>query len=295
MSYDLYFYKEKNSPLSNSDIRNYLTTNLAEPGENGTQWFFENDDTEVYFSFDENEPEDDPEMIESFDNFDFYKNTNFSFNINFLRPDFFGLEAFSFIENFISDLNLCVLNPQSSIDPDNPKKTNKDELYQNWSTTNLSQSASLFNECALNYYPLKKSNSIWEYNYNRKKTQNDLGDDYFVPKIFFFKTKKTNKIVSVTTWTENIPCVLPNADYYLIFRKYKSFFREIKDNGIISSDTLFHIFSNFVDDHEIEGCKIIHSHNTSKTFKLFNNLKLDFNIKEFMEKISIEKIVNVSP
>ena len=51
MSYDLYFYKQKETDLSETKIGNYLTANLVPENENDKQWFFENQDTDVYFSF----------------------------------------------------------------------------------------------------------------------------------------------------------------------------------------------------------------------------------------------------
>jgi hypothetical protein len=69
MSYDLFFYKRKENNLSENEIANYLTSNLVPASESGNQWFFENEDTEVYFSIDQNEPEDDPEAIELYESF----------------------------------------------------------------------------------------------------------------------------------------------------------------------------------------------------------------------------------
>lgn len=105
MSYDLYFYKSKGITLSEEQIGNYLTENLVPKNANVNQWFYENQDTDVYYSFDQNESQDDPESIELYESFKDFDNTHFSFNLNFMRPCFFGLEAFKFVEHFIKDLN----------------------------------------------------------------------------------------------------------------------------------------------------------------------------------------------
>ncbi len=86
MSYDLYFYKQKGTVLSENQIAKYLTDNLVSVTENSNQWIYENEDTEVYYSFDHNEPEDDPESIELYESFADFENTHFSFNLNFMRP-----------------------------------------------------------------------------------------------------------------------------------------------------------------------------------------------------------------
>ena len=154
MSYDLYFYKRKSSGLTESQIAEYLNNNLTSTSESDTQWFVEDEDAETYFSLDQNEPETDEETIELFENFADFDNTHFTFNLNYLRPDFFGQYAFEFVDKFIKDLDLFVLNPQSTADPDNPIKPKEFELYENWSETNSRNSANFFKEYGLEFYPL---------------------------------------------------------------------------------------------------------------------------------------------
>lgn len=226
MSYDLYFYKQKGTNLSENQIAKYLTDNLVSVDNNTNQWFYENEDTEVYYSFDQNEPEDDPESIEFYESFIDFDNTHFSFNLNFLRPSFFGLEAFQFVEQFCKDLNLFVLNPQA--DREEPYKPTQKELFDNWNKTNLWACIDHFEKMECCYLQLDKSNEIWNYNFNRISLQNKLGEQYFVPKIFFFKTKKSNEVITVATWTEHIPMVIPPADYFLLTRQYKNYSELLK-------------------------------------------------------------------
>ena len=58
MSYDLYFYKEKNCKTTDSDIRNYLSEKFQN-SENSDQYWYENKNTGVYFSFEYDEPDPD--------------------------------------------------------------------------------------------------------------------------------------------------------------------------------------------------------------------------------------------
>src|SRR5258706_10854971 len=127
MSYDLFFYQSKGANLSDREIADYLNTHLVPVNESGNQWLFENKETEVYYSFEKNQPVDESEeedLPESFADFD---DTSFSFNLNFMRPCFFGLEAFQFVDRILRDLNLFVLNPQSS--SEQPYRPTKEELY----------------------------------------------------------------------------------------------------------------------------------------------------------------------
>ncbi len=290
MSYDLYFYKQKGTNLSENQIAKYLTDNLVSVNENANQWFYENEDTEVYYSFDQNEPEDDPESIELYESFTDFDNTHFSFNLNFMRPSFFGLEAFQFIEKLLTDLNLFVLNPQA--DFENPYKPTKNELFDNWNKTNLWASIDHFKEMESSYLQADKSNEIWDYNFNRSRLQKQLGEQYFVPKIFFFKTKKSNEVVTVTTWTEHIPIVIPPADYFLLTRQYKKLFRTIKDNILVSRQTVVDNFDSYIDDFEFQNCKIIHPNNAASVKDKFNSLKSEETLADFAERLPMENLYN---
>ncbi|HEY4063187.1 MAG TPA: hypothetical protein VGM30_14875 [Puia sp.] len=290
MSYELYFYRPKGSNLSERQIWDYLSSNLTPVNESGNQWWFENEDTEVYYSFDHNEPESDSKSIELYESFDDFDNTNFSFNLNFMRPTFFGLEAFQFVGTIMAELDMYVLNPQSNFEI--PVKQSKEELFDGWNQTNLRASTDHFKEKEFTYIPPEKSNLAWEYNFNRKKTQDQLGENYFVPKLFFLKTKKENRAITLTTWTEHIPMVIPPADYFLLGRQYKKFFRTVKDQALISRKTLLKHFETYFDDFELKECRIIHPENAGKVKDRFNSIKPDEVLKDFAERVAMGYLYN---
>ncbi len=58
MSYELFFYKKKDSQVTEQTIRTYLRENLTKPNEQNNQWWFENEDTCVYFSFETTDKDD---------------------------------------------------------------------------------------------------------------------------------------------------------------------------------------------------------------------------------------------
>jgi hypothetical protein len=295
MSYDLYFYKRKSSDLTESQIAEYLKNNLTSISESDIQWFVEDEDTETYFSFDHNESEDEEDAIEFFESFADFDNTHFTFNLNYIRPDFFGQFAFEFVDKFINDLDLFVLNPQSTTDPDNPLKPKANELYENWSETNSRNSANFFNEYGLEFYPIEKSNDFYNYNRNKSILQEKLGNNYYVPKLYLFKRKSDGKSVTISTWTEHIPNVFPPADYFLLSKKYKKLFRTVEEVGLISTETFKNRFSNFLDNFEFKNCKIIHPDKAEKVKDIFNSTKIEFKLADFFERMQIEKLVNVKP
>ena len=295
MSYDLYFYKRKNSELTESKIAEYLKSNLTSTSESDTQWFVEDEDTETYFSFDQNEPETDEESIELFENFSEFDNTHFTFNLNYFRPDFFGQFAFEFVDKFVKELDLFVLNPQSTTDADNPIKPNESELYKNWSETNSRNSANFFKEYALEYYSLDKSNDFYNYNHNKSKLQEKIGDDFYVPKLYLFKRKTDGQIVTICTWTEHIPNIFPPADYFLLTKKYKKLYRTVEEVGLISSDSFNERFGGLLDNFDFKNCKIIRPDKAEEAKDIFNSTKIEHKLVDFAERVQIDKLVNVQP
>ncbi len=281
MSYDLYFFKSKENQITTNEIENFLSFNLV-PEENN-QWFFHNTDTEVYYTFEKTENEDNSESFKNFENL------NISFNLNFLRPSFFGIEAFEFVEKLIRDLDLYVFNPQS--ENEEPYKPTKTELIENWNKTNLTASAGHFHE-QTSYLEIEKSNSIWNYNFNRNLIQQNLGDDYFVPKMFFFKTKENNEVITVSSWTEHIPNVIPFADYFLLTKVQKKWFKTTKENALISREKLLATFDEYLEDHDFIDCKIIHPENAQKIKTIFNNVTSNIELENFAERVQIENLFN---
>jgi len=293
MSYDLFFYKQKGREITTDNISQYLSGNLVPANEGNTQWFFENKDTEVYFSFEYNEPDVDTDVEEGITPIDNFDDTNFSFNLNFMRPGFFGNEAFRFVEKFCRDLNLFVLNPQSN--SENPYVPNEQEQFDIWNKTNLWASKDHFNELQTCYLSEEECYKAWEYNFNRQKLQQKLGDGYFVPKIFFFKTKQNNKPFTLTTWTEHIPIVLPASDYVLLTRQYKKFFRKVKDTVLVSRTTLLDTFGDYFENFDFPNCKIIHQDKTDLVKDKFNSIKTGIELVEFADRVAMENLYNAKP
>lgn len=292
MSYDLFFYKQKGSTLTKQTIRNYLAENLTQPNEQNNQWWFENDDTGVYFCFETTDNNDFENYAERFECFSDFDNVRFMFNINFIRPDFFGREAFPFVEKFIKDLGLYVLNPQSENNPDFPLKPMPDELYNNWASTNNTSTAENFKkgDC---YYPLADCNEIWRHNYNKWNLQAKYDEIYYVPLVYLVNEYKTNQIVTQTSWVEHIPNIFPKADFIFMIRKKKTLLKLIEERGYIYYKTFIDQFGDFLDD--IEGYKIIHPENSEKAAKLFDTLKFDIKAGKLGEIISWDKVYNSRP
>lgn len=95
MSFDLFFYKRKASQQTEKQVAEYLTNNLPyNISDHPRQWNYENPATGVYFLIDWNDPEDEPERIEIFDNFQDFKYLISVSALTFFDPVFSGLRYF---------------------------------------------------------------------------------------------------------------------------------------------------------------------------------------------------------
>ena len=153
MSYDLYFYKKKNSKLTESDIKSefkeLVPNNISEVDH---QIDYENERTGVYFLIDFNEPNTEKEDIELFENFEGYDYVNISASINFFRPDYFGTEIFPLICGICDKLDLFILNLQESDETKHrPTKWTGLELVEHWISNNAKVTKQQFEELNLNF------------------------------------------------------------------------------------------------------------------------------------------------
>ncbi|HVU95590.1 MAG TPA: hypothetical protein VHE34_10215 [Puia sp.] len=293
MSYDLYFYKQKGPQLTEEQFAAWLTEHLTQPNESETQWFFENEDTEVYFSMDKNEPEADPDSIESFESFAAFDYTHFSFNLNFLRPEFFGIEAFQFVTQLVEALGLFVLDPQSA--NDNPFRPTFDELFDNWNRTNLGASKDHFKKKEHTYFDPQKSNDSWEFNFHRKRWQEELGEGYYVPKLYFFRTRKDGRAFTLTIWSSHIPMIIPPADYFLLTKEHLKKGKTVKETAMVSRDTVLSRFGASFEPFDHKDCLIIHPEKANSVQDAFNATELEYVLDDFADRVAMEMLFNAKP
>ncbi|WP_109853444.1 hypothetical protein [Aquimarina sp. AU58] len=288
MSYDLNFYKKTTDSISKSDIEGYLNRLPNVINESGTQWFYQNKETGAYCTFEYYELDEEDEDVEE-EHFNGFEDTKFAFNINFIRPQFFGKECFPLVDNLVKELNLYILNPQGDAEP---KKYEKGMLEKEWGESNLKFAKSNFEEWGLSYLELNKSNYSWEFSKNRNSLQNSLGDSYFVPGIYYVKKKDSNIVNTLAVWPEHIPYTLPKVDYILVQKKIKKLFRTKKEDGLIKySELVSKLGQFFVDEKDY---KVIHPENANKISKLFNELPLIGSFENFGEGIAVDKFVNIN-
>lgn len=191
MSFDLYFYKQKDSSTTKDSVTTYLNINIPGEHTNTGQWVYENLDTGVYFYFESTGLDINKDTpTEPFENFE---NLNISFSLNFMRPDFFGIEAFKFVEELLQALDLFVFNPQRNIEL--PVREKGACLFESWQKGNKWASIDHFKGIDACFIPASVSNKLWKYNFNRFKLQEKLGKEYFFRKFSSSGIKRTTKSV----------------------------------------------------------------------------------------------------
>ncbi len=292
MSFDLYFYKSNQSRITEEDVANYLTNNIPFIKSENHQWFYDNEATGVYFSFDNNEPNSEPEDIEFYDKFNGFTNLNFLFNINFGRPQFFGLEAFPIIDKFVSDLDLFVFDPQEGAFPTKFPIGNLQDL---WMRLNTMAAKKLLEELKLDYLELEKSNYLWSFQFKRGSLQNSITEDIFVPGYFVIKNKDDGQLYTACVWPKHLPIILPPVDYIIIDKKIKKIFKTVEFFGVIGYETVMSqlgsYFENFED--ELPNLKKLSQENSDKLERQYNSLPIYKTLEQFGSGVSFSSFVNI--
>src|SRR5271168_1931511 len=113
MSFDLYFCWRNAERLNFEEVTAW-SNGIGFFKRNDTQLWYSNPNTGVYFSFDFEEapesPDDGPDIPDG------YFDSGLSFNLNYNRPTYFGLESMPVVEKLASRFGLSVLNPQEDFD-----------------------------------------------------------------------------------------------------------------------------------------------------------------------------------
>lgn len=291
MSYDLFFYKRKTDPITKSEIETYLNTlpNLEGNAEN--QWFFQNKESGAYWTF-EYYPSDgnDTDDVEYDEGFEDFEDTNFMFNINFVRPNFFGYEAFPIAEKLAEDLNLLIFNPQGDAIP---KNYNKGAFEKEWIEANIRYAKNYFDDWGLNYLEENSSDYSWRHNLHRAELQNQYGNEYFVPKIFYVKKHDSRIVETLCVWPEHIPYILPKVDIVLVQKKIPKLFCSKKEEGLVRySELIEQLGTYFLQE---ENYLVLNPNEADKISKTFNRLKVFGSFDTYGEGVSLDKFVNGKP
>ncbi|QVK18886.1 hypothetical protein KHQ81_04015 [Mycoplasmatota bacterium] len=294
MSFDLIFFKNKNSKITLDNVVSFFTKQknftIKPLDVDLYQFVYKNNETSVSFSIIYNEKNELFTDI-SFD--DAYEFCYTYFSINYLRPSFYALEAMPIIENLSKTFDLYINDIQSLTEEKNTIKLYTTEELIDSYIKNNELTCIEFNK----QYPLlsttkEKSNYYYFYSLEKKKLNQIFNID--VPDISFIKNINNQSIYTVFSWDNLKGSLIPKCDYVFITRTYKGFLGLKKHKtSLIPFDEVIDIFSDMLEkiDHELD-CYLFHSTDDEKTNQRFYELP-EYDHDEF-EVINLDEIVDVN-
>lgn len=219
MSYDL-FFRPKSGKFSKEQFESYFDGREGYTIE-GTQAWYQNEATGVYFVFEFQAQEDDED--------DYFPVV---FNMNYFRPTFFVKEAEPEVLEFVSKFDLEVEDPQ--INGMGSGDFDRNKFRSGWLHGNEFGYQSILKDHPKVFsLPTKTLEDAWAWNMNKGSLQKQVTEDVFVPTIMFLKYE--GKVVTACVWPDAIPSILPPVDILLIGRKLlapRKLFKKVEDMAI---------------------------------------------------------------
>lgn len=211
MSYDLGFRKKNKEQLTTKEFEDYFLSRPNYEVANG-QAIYGNEDTGVYFIFENYEPGQVVEPVDS-DGDDFFT----SLTLNFVRPHIFALECEPEVRAFVEHFDFQIQDTQN--------EGNKTEVYdteaffRGYNFGNKFSYKSILNQSlgAQSFtLPAEVLERHWRWNFHRNELQESLDEDIFVPKISY--QKLNGELKSYVVWTDAIPAMFPEVDAVVVYR-----------------------------------------------------------------------------
>jgi hypothetical protein len=195
MSYDLMFSAGNGKKLDKKAFKAYFRDRRNYQLGEG-QAIYQNEDTGVYFIFDEPD------------------NGVVAFNLNYFRPHIFGLEAAPELEQFAEAFAAIVTDPQGEIE--DPGTFRREPFLRGWNAGNQFAYRAMLKEQTGPVYtwPSQRIRAVWEWNYLRSTEQERVGENVFVPAIFV--VEMSGEILSMAIWPPDCAILLPAVDAVLV-------------------------------------------------------------------------------
>lgn len=218
MSYDLTFCVSGDLPaVSRGAFRAYFSNRPWYRVEE-TQALYENEDTGVYFCFDHSDPEAADPPTEGDEP---SRPAGVSFNLNYYRPHFFGLEAEEEVSAFVQKFDLSVSDPQA--EGMGEGRYSQNGFLTGWNAGNrfgyrayaaqMSEAAPGTPPATL---PTAELERCWKWNRARRARQERMGDECFVPRIMF--VIRQDMVRTMAVWPDASPIALPRVDHVCLAR-----------------------------------------------------------------------------
>lgn len=282
MSYDLFF----TSPIiSKEQFINYFK-DRPNYTINKDQAFYENEDTGVYFIFDYNGEvfEKDSEEVPA----------SVSFNINYYRPHFFGLEAAPELLNFVNTFQFTILDVQNDGMGEGPFSV--EGFLKSWNAGNEFGYQSLLHseskENPIYARPTVELENNWRWNFEKKKRYDIIQKDKFIPKISYILLN--DKLVSWIVWPDATPTLIPKVDYIYILRDHlapKKWFRKKGDQFLLPFQRAISFLEEYkTDQYGLEAYDLPYPQTPKVILDFVSNLKPT---KDKTKAVSSSSVLNL--
>jgi hypothetical protein len=231
MSYDLHFLRQEASKTIPPDAFLTYFGNRRGYEVKGSQIWYENEDTGVYFSFDlESDNYDDPELEDDEDEEllppkDGLTSAGLSFNINYFRPHFFGLEAEVELSALVAEFGLLVDDPQS--EGMDRGAYSGEGFLRGWNAGNRFGYLACMSPTpdgqrpvtpgSLARMPRAVLEAQWRWNFERHGMQEIVGEEAYMSLIRPFRIK--GRASSFVVWGDAISQAIPEVEYLVLVRK----------------------------------------------------------------------------
>ncbi len=254
MSYDLEFLRRKDSAvLPREALLEHFESRRGYSLE-GKQWWYRNEDTGVYFCFETPGPEDAAEDKDAVTEHgadegagDGLVSAGLSFNLNYFRPHYFGLEAEIELSALVQRFSLLVDDPQN--EGVGRGSYSRAGFLRGWNAGNLVGHQAILSQMAkdggspakagADLLPAETLERAWTWNLHRSRLQTTLGDDVFVPTIMFVRHE--GRVKTLIVWGDAIPVAVPPVDLVVVVRDElapRRFFFRKRDTCVVPFDRL---------------------------------------------------------
>jgi hypothetical protein len=234
MSFDLYFCWRNRERINFADVKAWAEGIECVTPKDAQLWY-SNPKTGVYFSFDfeaqaPTSPEDGPDIPGG------YFDSGLSFNLNYIRPSYFGLEAMPIVEKLASRFGLRVANPQSDLEgPESAIVAESKALTESWLNDNQRAILAMIeqpNSSRPLSMPVAASLYLWRYGIAKEDLERACGEEVFVPGLVPVHRKGETKAGVATVYTESLPTIVPQCQWVFIVRRKRTFFRSKQGHDV---------------------------------------------------------------
>ncbi len=293
MSFDLFFCSRKKERVDFTSVPDWCVR-LDNFTRKNQQVWYSNPDTGVYFSFDfcsdgSFEGDESPIPAGWFD-------TGRAFNLNFLRPSFFGHEAMPIVEQLCARFGLSIFDNQEDTLLTNPTGN---DLLNSWLKHNRI-AIQVFSKVPDSRPPLHMSPStsiyLWSYLKQKKALESvfDAGD-VFVPTLVPARKKDRHEVATAVVITQGVPTIVPQSNWVIVVRGKRGFFKSSKQSevGVISRVTFEELFGQHCTKFEWEPpVRLISPEHALLIAKKFHGVDFSFTRDDF-EIVGLDGFVDV--